>query len=307
MKKIFIVLSVLAALIFSVAPSQALLGMPDDVPGSDILLPFVASIAGMGTVNTLLAVTDVYGATPNFHYTVYTQKSQTVYNDNWKGTKYDIISTDALTIIGKMSPVQVDKLKVDLDGDGTADHYAGYIYFENVNVPKTNSVIAQILIVDIPNGAAASSNAAVKEVDAAGNVESFSANGLVGGAAIGFGLYPRYYIQTETGKTYLVIWKSTNAPAADLHVWFFNADEVKVSSNIPLPNELNIIDVEPYLPVALHSKYAKEGFIQIVTPDTDGAGFDGAREWVGYTWIRDIAPAAALSWDVMTPIHRDAW
>jgi len=328
MKKIFIVLSVLAALIFSVAPSQALLGMPDDVPGKDVILPFLVSMPGTGNINTLLVLTDVYGgwaATNDFHYTVFTKTSVTVYDDNIGGTKYDIIATDAYSIIAKMAPLEAKKLEIDLDGDGTNDHYAGYIYFEGANL--TNTTIGQFMINNIPAGVAAAANAAVKEYNTAAkcpqlingqSVELFSANALasaksleVGGACVnaaGFGLYPRYYINDGGGNahTYLLIWNSTNAPAVDLHVWYFNADEKYVSSNIPLPYELNIIDIEKYLPLGLHSAYPKEGFIWINTPDMDGAGFDGAREWLGYTWITALG-SAAESWNTFTPIHRNAW
>ncbi|MBU0733677.1 MAG: hypothetical protein KJ573_16160, partial [Proteobacteria bacterium] len=60
MKKIFIAVSILAVLCFSVAPSQALLGMPDDVPGNDVVLPFfVVSMSGYGNTNTLLVISDL--------------------------------------------------------------------------------------------------------------------------------------------------------------------------------------------------------------------------------------------------------
>lgn len=327
MKKTFIVLAVMAALMFSAAPSQALLGMPDDVPGKDILLPFLASMPGQGTVNTLLAVTDVYGAIPSFHYTVYTKRSETVFDENWKGTAFDIISTDALTIIGKMAPSEVKKLEIDLNGDGTKDCYAGYIYFEGNfgQATKNNSTVAQMMFVDMPRGVATAANAPVKEyaptavcpqmIDAK-DMELFSASALLSGKSIqisplcadakGFAFFPRYYIINPGGKTYLFIWKSENAPAASLHVWFFNADEKYVSSTLPLPDELNIIDLEQYLPVGLHSNYPKEGWIQLLIPDTDGVGFAANREWVGYTWMTD--PTNPMqSVDVLTPIHRDAW
>lgn len=333
MKKAFIVLSVMAALMFSVAPSQALLGMPDDVPGKDVVFPFLASMPGQGNINTLLVLTDVYGSWPltakgtagkQFHYTVYTKRSDTVYNDNLTGTPYDVIAVDAYSIIAKMAPTEAAKLAIDLNGDGTKDHYAGYIYFEGLNL--TNTTIGQFMINNIPAGVAAASNAAVKEynpnavcpslIDGNGN-EVFSADALANAKALQIGaphinaswfaLYPRYYINdADTGKTYLFIWKSTNAPSAPLHVWFFNADENYVSSNIPLPDELNIIDIEQYLPVTLHSGYPKEGWIRILVPDINGAGFDATREWLGYTWIAAYG-SAAESWNILTPMHRDAY
>jgi hypothetical protein len=335
MKKLFIAFAVLAALALGVVPAQALVGMPDDVPGCDVLQPFfIASMPGFGNTNTLMVFTDVGGwwpakTAPVFHYDVMTKKSVTVYNDVLVGTNYDIVPTDALTILGLMSPTARAQLQVDLDGDGINDHWAGYIYFSNV--VYANNVISQTLLVNLPAGMASSANIPAKEIDPgvppimisnAWGVELFSANALasaeslqIGGGALGangFALYPRYYIDDVTGKTFLIIWKSVNGiplPATDIHIMFCNEKEDCVSSNIPLPYELNIIDVEQYLPATLHTGYPKEGWIMIGVPDIYGnptpAQF-GDWEWLGYTW-QMATGGASESWTTLTPIHREVW
>ncbi|MDZ7698214.1 MAG: hypothetical protein U5R49_15270 [Deltaproteobacteria bacterium] len=334
MKKLLVMISVLAALALGAAPAQALVGMPDDVPGCDVLQPFfLASIPGMGNTNTLMVFTDVGGYGIDFHYDVMTKKSETVYNDELPGTPFDVVSTDAISIIEKMAPTEKVKLEIDLDGDGVNDHYAGYMLFYAIS-SYSNHVIAQTLLVDLGAGMASAANVPAKEIapvpvfpqimsDSIFETELFSANALataenlqIGGgqmAASWFALYPRYYILDADGKTYLFIWKSVNGlgtAGSDMHIAFFNDKEDAVSSNLPLPDELNIIDVEKYLPATLHSGvYPKEGFILIGLPDIydrPASAEFGDWEWLGYTWLKAVG-SAAESWTTLTPMHREVW
>jgi hypothetical protein len=265
-----------------------------------------------------------YGTGWNFHYTVNTIKSVTVYNDELKGTKHDIESTDAYTIIMKMQPAIRAQLEVDLDGDGINDHWAGYIYFDQT-APIRNQMIGQTLILNLQAGQAAGANTWMKEINnlAAGtvmvdnnNLELWSADSLamaeqlVDQVAVfpagAFGLYPRFYINdANTGQTCLMIWKSANWPLIPyVHVNIYNDEEKPVSGNIPLPYELNIICLDPdYLP-NLWTGYPKEGWIALEFPDISGAGFFGDLEWAGYTWTYATGPPSE-SWNYLTQIHRD--
>lgn len=326
MRKFFIALSVLAALTFSVVPSQALVGLPDDVPGSDVIMPFLVEKAG--GLNTFLVLEDVRGAGMNFHYTVWTTKSVTVLNDEMSDTTNGMLATDAWTIISGMAPEILPELEITVDG---VVYYGGYITFQKVDAGKlapANAIIGQLLVGDSQNGKYAGANAWIKEwnedvipdgmVDA-NYIELFSATSLAsakslqvgdegGVTATEFGLYPRYYINDANAATWLWIWKSTNAPADDLHIYFWNNDEKKVSSNLPLPSEMNFVDVEPYLPLSLWpaTPYPKEGWIALETPDLSNAGFDANREWAGYTYIFATG-AASESWSYLTNMHRDVF
>ena len=185
------------------------------------------------------------------------------------------------------------------------------------------------MLVDLPAGMASSANVPAKEVNAAvpqimrdqNDMELFSANALataenlqIGGVGMGaswVALYPRYYIVDANGKTYLFIWKSVNhlGSADEAHIWFFNADEDYISSNLPLPYELNIIDIEQYLPASLHSGYPKEGWILIGLPDRYGnpaTSVFGDWEWLGYTWLKAVG-AASESWTTLNPMQREVW
>jgi hypothetical protein len=343
MKKFFIALSVLAALMLSVVPSQALIGMPDDTPGCDAVVPFICDISGTTGLNTLIVFTDV-GLLDgiDFHYVINTVRSVTVYDDDMNGTAGDIVATDAFTEVAKMAPAIRSQLEVDLDGDGVNDHYAGYIYYENSDLVPTNSVVGQMYFVDLNNGVAAAANIPMKEyAPAAGagsipavfraqmldltltdsfavprSVELYSPNALQGAVdlqqglaaptnAVTFGIYPRFYIQASGDATWLIFWKSANTIPGTLHVDFYDTEEVNVSSNVPLDDELTIIDVEPYLPIGLFpaATYPKEGWINLEWLTNTVALRN--LEMLGWTYQQATSGSGALNWTVLTPMWRD--
>ncbi len=331
MKKFFIALSVLAALMLSVVPSQALIGMPDDTPGTDAVVPFIADISGTTGLNTLIVFTDVALRDGiDFHYTIYTTRSVTVYDDDMWGTPGDIVATDAFTEIGKMAPALKTMLEVDLDGDGVNDHYAGYIYYDNeVVIADFNSVIGQVYFVDLNNGVAAATNIPMKEwhnalataayqaqMTCATFEELFSPNALQGAQdlqkglaaptnAVSFGLYPRFYIQASGDATWLLFWKSANTIPGVLHLDFYDTNEVNVSSNIPLDDEFTILDLEPYLPLGLFpaATYPKEGWIDIEWLTNTAALRD--LEILGWVYQQATSSTGSLNWTVLFPMARD--
>jgi hypothetical protein len=335
MKKFFIALSVLAALMLTVIPSQALIGMPDDMPGNDAVVPFICDIdlANPG-LNTLIVFTDtiVGGVDLDFHYTIHTVRSVTVYDDDLTDTDNDVVPTDAFTEVGKIAPAIRDQLAVDIDGDGVNDHYAGYIYYNNVAPINNNAIVGQFYFVDLLNGIAASNNIPMKEFHnalpvgfqapmAPNNIELFSADALKGAMdlqngfafanANTFGLFPRYYIQESGDATWLIFWKSANTIPGTLHIDFYDADENDVSSNIPLDDELTIIDVEPYLPLGLFAAdaYPKEGWINMAWTLIGATAADTAAlrnlEILGWSYQQATAGAGAENWTVLGSIWRN--
>jgi hypothetical protein len=189
MKKFFIALSVLAALMLSVVPSQALVGMPDDQTGSDAVVPFICNTSLTG-LNTLIVFTDVatinsqIGAAgswrarvtgtdiPIFHYNVSTIDSVTIYNNTLAGSPNGMTSMDAITLMGNVADPSVFEVTID-----SVVYYAGYIYFDNLsntaagtNTTSTvaqansfNGTVGQLLFVDLPDGWASMTNVPMKE------------------------------------------------------------------------------------------------------------------------------------------------
>ena len=335
MKNFFIAISVLVAMTFCMVPAQANMGIPDDVPGTDAVLPFIVGMTAPA-INTLVVFTDVrgYSTLPltgpqgwNFHYTVNTIKSVTIWNDNLGGTDYDIVSTDAWSIIKVIPSATLSSLEVDLDGDGVNDHWAGYIYFDQTR-PNRNQMIGQTIFANIQQGQYAAANTWFKERSTLGapftigGIEVWTANALasaesrvLGGAnvaATAFGLYPRFFIyDANTGQDCLIIWKNQNWVAATdpfqlptVHITLYDEDEHPYSTNIPLPYELNIICLEPTWLPDVWAGYPKEGWLRIELPDINGNGFSGVTEWAGYNWTTATG-GASESWSSLTQIHRD--
>ena len=173
MKKFFIALSVLAALVFSVVPSQALVGMPDDTPGTDLVVPFICSTdltTGTG-LNTLIALSEI-GLRPDttsfnaldYNYDICTVRSVTVYDSRITGTKGSVTPMNAKTEVAKVADVLLPDLEITING---VTYYAGYFYFEDNNIQAdiaaNNHVLAQFLFVNLAVGQAAGANVPMKE------------------------------------------------------------------------------------------------------------------------------------------------
>lgn len=340
MKKFFLAISLVAMLGFFAVPANALVGTPDDVPGTDMLVPwFYVSMPGFGEENTLITLTEVKGIPTVMLIWVQDRNSVTVLNSAIPLTPFDVGVLDGLTLINLMSPLGRAACEIDTDGDGVNDHWAGYIYFWN-NTTLVNNIISNNYQVWLSGGMAASFNGASMEFnnafDPARQIgifgdEAFSANALWAGKnllanaaapivdATFFRLMARYFILDPIGQSLFIIWTEANLTGIPLpgviHCNFFDEDEFGLSSNIPLTRELNIINVRSVLPAGLFAGYPWGGWVDITTPDIWGAGwftdlngngiFDGAeRQWLGYSWQRAYGPAAQ-AWEVIHPMHRE--
>ena len=341
MKKLIAVTAILSVMFLGAGTSQALMGVPDAVPGEDILIPFfMVSMTGQGSDNTLITITDVNGkgAKNCLHLRLYDVSSVEQYNDDITMTAYDVYVTDAKTIIGKMSTLAKKALEIDLDGDGTKDHWVGYIHF--VAKAVGNNFIAHVYQVAVSDGMVAgytgvslenASNVANSRLEAYKGVasnfaglEALSANALYNAREFledstwtfadpaWFRLLPRIYIADTTSSNTLIIWTdvegspvSISAPGT-LHVNFFDQAENAVSSPLKIPKELNFINVIETYPLGLAGTDPyMAGWIDIATPDLDGNGFKADRLWLGYSLQRaKMADGSTL--DVILEAHRDA-
>ncbi len=315
MKAIFFVFSLLAALTLVVVPSHALIGIEDNAPGYDVLVPFfLVSMPGFGSTDTVIVITETCKSAVNFAYNVYDRNGILINNDSIGGTQCDVVSISASNVVQAVSPFGRAQLEIDLDADGTNDHYSGFINFLNTDtVTPKNHVTAMVYQVDFQNGVFAGTNIPAREysgsttidpalIDPVRGTERFSANALyraqqyIDGEttiidASNLHLMARYLIMDAQSKTYWFIW--TNMATPLLHVNWLDEDENVMSANLPaLTAGLNIIDVELYLPIALHGvTYPKGGWVDISMPDIGGAGFDGDREMVAYSYqLKPVAP-----------------
>ena len=346
MKKLIAVAAILSVMFLGTGTSQALVGVPDAVPGTDILVPFfLVAMPGCGNENTLITLTDVTGigwpdptVVTSIFYWVQNVDSVVQWDSTCELTPFDVWGVDALTLVTGMSPAAKTALEIDLDGDGTNDHWAGYIYFWNQTYLNDN-LMAHAYQVAIPEGMAAEYLPPSMEFDNAADLrqtglfgdEAFSANSLWIGKnllagfappadANFFRLMPRYYVHDANSVNYLVIWTESNFSGVPvpgtIHVYFFDEEENRQSSNIILDHELNFIDVSMVLPPGLFpAGYPYVGWANIETPDIFGAGWftddnlnlidDGAeRNWLGYSYQKAVG-SAAETWDVIFEMHRE--
>ena len=185
MKKIFIVLSALAALMLCVVPAQALVGSPDDVPGEDAIVPFICDRSLTSGLNTLIVFADVVGGWNSggtlsapaaiFHYNIVTVASVSV-DDGWiKDTPHGMASTNAFELMGVASATAKTALEVTFAG---ADYYAGYLYFDaqHVGGEDYNSTVGQFFFVNLAAGKAAAANIPMREYALAGATTNGAAN-----------------------------------------------------------------------------------------------------------------------------------
>ena len=246
MKKFIAVAAILSVMFLGIGTSQALMGVPDAVPGRDILVPFfIVSMPGCGTDNTLITITDVNGlpspgdVKPSdlkkaFHLDVMTVDSVSEYNAPIKMTTYDVYVSDALTLIDLMSPDGRAALEMDLDPDIVGnDHYVGYMRYTGEN--PGNYFMSQLYQIAVDDGIVAGYNGVSME-DAAGgggsdhligydewsDVEAFSANALAAAKVLldgdyhslegnenvagSFRLIPRFYLHDEDSINFVIIW-----------------------------------------------------------------------------------------------------
>jgi hypothetical protein len=270
MKKFFIALSVLAALMLGVVPAQALMGMPDDQPGADAIVPFICStdLASGTGLNTLIAFTELgareTGSTLDrsldFNWDLMTVRSATIADGTLRGTGHAVVSTDAKTLVNEVASGDLSALQVVIDG---TTFYAGYVYFQNNNIvaatsnsmiAANNHIVGQFLYVNLAIGQAAGANIPMLEynnrIDGNWNtatamttgtyLEEFSPDALasamslqVNGAvttATAFGLYPRFYIPASGDANWLINWQCQNG----------------ISGTTPAANGLNTIHLNVY-------------------------------------------------------------
>lgn len=326
MKKFIAVAAILSVMFFGIGTSQALIGVPDDVPGTDILVPFFyVSMPGFGTENTLMTITEMKRVvlnppvnpvnSTNVAGWVQTIDSETVHNFGFWLTRRDVWSNDALSIINTMSPLAQAALEIDTDNDGVNDHWAGYIYFFN-NTWLFNNLISNCYQVYLAAGMAASFNGVSLEFDFQGDPvrqgnagtawqgifgdEVFSANALWSGKNLlaGLGvplvdatfmrLLPRYFVLDDVAESILMIWTER------FFSWNWN---VLIPGNGPIP-----------LPGSIHVNFYDEDENQL------SANIPIDHE-LNVIRVRDILPGglfAGYPWggwiDIVTPdLFGQAW
>jgi len=177
MKKIFAVLSVLMAITLVAAPSYAAFGVDDPVTGTDFIVPILVEmpIGGTGldtsiiiqetSDNALFNVAPPAGAPCTVHWFIYSPNSVEVADAQINLTGGDVATLSARALLlANCTPAELATLEVDLDRDGTNDHYACYMYGQNerTNI-ATDNLYVMYYWAALNQGRACGSHAAMKE------------------------------------------------------------------------------------------------------------------------------------------------
>lgn len=302
MKKILLIVAMLSIMLFSYGTANAMLGVVDDVPGTDVVFPIICEKGG--TMNTLYAVAEVWDWAATADLVVYDRSSVWVYDDWVEWTESDVLVGDCQSLIAGMSPIQKAALEVSIGG---RTYYVGYLVFYNWNFPGYDQFISWVYLVDLMKGFASGFNGYQAEGMLTGGLCEYD---LLGGFTVcqsAVALFPRYLLmnnKTETWNWWILIY-GDNDSNRYLAGWICNEEEYCISLNIPVPKELNIIDVEPYIPLVLHAGYPKAGFGWFLNAEAD---YDNTV--YGFSYQRAEGTSVAGTWDVIHPIHGwyfDTW
>lgn len=179
MKRILAVFAFLAALVFVASPSYALYPVNDDVPGRDVFVPFFLVEIGGGGEDSLLIIQETGrqgggSYAENLKYYFYDIDSNFCGDGPLKISKGGVCAASVYDMIRQLQGGYRENLKYDLDGDGTADHYAGYIQIINNtalnSTTKTytarsyvNNLVAMMYQIDTEGGFASLVNIPVLE------------------------------------------------------------------------------------------------------------------------------------------------
>jgi len=113
-------------------------------------------------------------------------------------------------------------------------------------------------------------------------------------------LFPRYYLYDSTGSTYFVIWTNVANAALINHVNVFDENENVYDINVPLPNELNIINAADYISPLFITGSNDFGFFDFNWGTANNAINNTIRnqDWIVYSYQNATGPAAQ-SWNVL--------
>jgi len=284
MKKIFIALSVLAVLGFSLTPALANVpGARDIAPGSEFKVYFLVSKARVDTgagPSTLLQVSETKGMTKtNLHFNFYTIDSVWVHNLKRPMTHWATHLWDIGVMLQDMSEVERGLLLVTFNGE---EYYAGYIVVTEIGYLNADNILADVLQLNLSAGMAAISNIPVKAAtgydfpcweintvleDTTGLLaytyyEVFSGNAMACAdnrvwdgtcaPATWFALYPRYLINDDkTADTYWILLRSsTGTQYVAFHTWVINGAEDYRSTTINV-REMTILSAKAVIPDVL--------------------------------------------------------
>jgi len=280
-KSLLVVIAILSVLLAGIGTSYAVYGVPDDVPGQDLVWPFICTktagtpAAGMpaSSIQTNWAIANLSSKETSAHCSLWSKKSQHIIDFQYDWTGNGVVVDDCNSFLAAHPSAKTS----DLDSDGIADlflshaqiipgnaaagqgdYWAGYI---TCSGEGGNIFMNNLYLVDPTLGFSSGFNGPSEEDGAgAGSPGISSAMGENNGS-ISFtahDLFLRYYVNNDDASfqntwDWWIVLASRNqytgiarTSTRSLNGDIWDENEHFQSINIPIPNELNIINASSY-------------------------------------------------------------
>lgn len=296
MKRFFSLVALFGLLLLSQGTANAVLGVEDNVPGTDQVTPFICEKGG--TLNTLFAVAEVWGNPVTADLVVFDRSSNVIYDDVVDLTEFDVLPMDCQSLVAGMSNAQRTALEVTIGGK---TYYAGYLGIFNLDYPDYDQLISWAYLVDLPKGFASGFNGLSFEGYATGQLCEYDSDAGAPVCSYAILFYPRYLLLNDKPDTFnwWIFLYGDNEINRVLTGYICNEEEDCISLSIPVSKELNVVNVSDVLPAALHTGYPKAGFGWLINAEAD---YDNGA--FGWSYQRAQGNSVAGTWDVIHPIHK---
>ena len=146
------------------------------------------------------------------------------------------------------------------------------------------------------------------------SAEREKGNCVADGEAGWFRLMPRWFLKDANAETFIPVWSSSNhiLPTGTFLQpigYIFDNDENILNLPIPLPYELNWLDIREMLTTEWQSKTG--GWLEIWIPNT--AAFSPTatypytydQGWLAYSYQTASSASVGANWSVLTAAHRE--
>lgn len=296
MKRLVTLVALFTLVLLSYGTAQAVLGVDDNVPGTDLVIPLICEKGG--TLNTLYAIGEVWGLPVTADRIVLNSRSEVIYDDVIDLTELDVLAGDCQALVAGMSNAQRSALEVTIGGK---TYYVGYMAIVNDNWPDWDELISWSYLVDLPKGFASGFNGLSFEGYVTNQLCEFDSVAWNPVCSTAILFFPRYFIlndKPDTWNWWIFLYGDNDANRV-LEGYICNEEEQCISLRIPVSRELNIIDAGTYIPNALHAGYPKAGFGWLINVETD---YDNGA--FGWAYQRAQGNSVAGTWDVIHPIHK---
>jgi hypothetical protein len=329
--RILLNVAVLLGVLFTGAGRvHAVLGVADDVPGQDVVVPIICeghhNLSGgvpvFGSLNTVWAIanhtpsadelcfsgvcTPHDGGVGVVHATVTIFDRKSVHRldtgECWSGN--DVVSDDCQHLISSMSPDDVDSMEVTIGG---ITYFAGYVLYKQDAACEgglQNRFTAWVYLNDIAKGFATGFNGISLENGAGPHMEETcnisSCSGSVA-AVRASTLFPRFFILNADPDSFnwWIFLLGSNHSGRAISCILCDEEEHCFSGGVSVPFELNIVNVGGILPGGLFpgSALPKAGFAT--------CSYGGSGSIFGWSYQRAVPVSCPVKLSVVHPIHRE--